>query len=262
MPELELDDVTLNYRVDGRPDGPPVVFANSLGTNLHLWDGVIARLPDNLRIIRYDKRGHGESSIPDAPYKMGTLIRDTERLLDHLEVRDCVFVGLSIGGMIAQGLAIKRLDLVRAMVLSNTGAKIATQKMWDDRIATLRSEGLGAMANEIMVRWFSRRYRDTPDLTQWRDMLIATPEEGYAGCCAAIAGTDFYSTTAEMTLPTLGIAGTEDGATPPDLVRETVGLIKGSQFHLMRGVGHLPCAEAPDEYAKVLGEFLESIGHI
>ena len=91
----DLGDVKLNYRVDGAADGAPLVFANSLGTNLHLWDAVLPRLPKGLRIIRYDKRGHGQSSVPPAPYSMGALIRDAEALLDHLKVRDCVFVGLS-----------------------------------------------------------------------------------------------------------------------------------------------------------------------
>ncbi len=262
MPNLELDDVTLHFRDEGDANGPALVFSNSLGTNLHLWDGVVAGLPESLRIIRYDMRGHGESSVPDAPYKMGTLIHDAERLLDHLAVKDSVFVGLSIGGMIAQGLAVKRLDLIRAMVLSNTAAKIGTAQMWQDRISLLRAKGLGAMANDIMLRWFSRGFRDTPALGPWKEMLLATPEQGYAGCAAAIAGTDFYTQTAGLRLPTLGIAGSEDGATPPDLVRETLGLIPGSRFELIRGAGHLPCAEVPDVFTQLVLSFLREIGHI
>ena len=122
MQIFDAGDARIHYRVDGPPDGAPVVFSNSLGTDMRLWDPVLPLLPKGLRIIRYDKRGHGLSSVPTGPYKMGALISDCERLLDHLEVKACVFVGLSIGGMIAQGLAVKRLDLVRAVVLSNTAA--------------------------------------------------------------------------------------------------------------------------------------------
>lgn len=257
-----LGDVRIHYRDDGDPDGAPLVFANSLGTDMRLWDDVLPLLPKGLRIIRYDKRGHGLSACPPAPYTMGSLVTDAERLLDHLKVSDCVFVGLSIGGMIAQGLAVKRLDLVRAMVISNTAAKIGTAEMWNDRIAAIRAGGIEVLADAVMERWFSKAFRKTEALTAWRNMLVRQPAEGYMGCGAAIAGTDFYTPTASLTLPTLAIAGSEDGSTPPDLVRETADLIKGSRFHLIRGAGHLPCVENPVEYAEVLSTFLREIGHV
>jgi len=261
MTIARLNDLNIHYRIDGAPDGPPVVFANSLGTDLRLWDGVLPLLPKSLKIIRYDKRGHGLSDAPPAPYAMGALVGDAERLLDHLDIRDCVFVGLSIGGMIAQGLAVKRLDQIRAMVLSNTGARIGTPQMWDDRIKAVEQGGLEALADAVMERWFSRAFRATPDLAQWRHMLTRTPVQGYIGCSNAISGTDFKATTATLTLPTLAIAGSEDGSTPPDLVRETAELVRGARFHLIRGAGHLPCVEKPGEFAETLADFLTDIGH-
>ncbi len=258
----DLDGLKVHYRDDGDPKGAPVVFSNSLGTDLRLWDKVVERLPAGLRIIRYDKRGHGLTEALPPPYSMGSLISDAEALLDHLSVRGCVFVGLSVGGMIAQGLAVKRLDQIRAMVISNTGAKIGTPGMWQDRIATVQTDGIEPLADPIMEKWFSTGFRQTEEITAWRNMLTRQPAAGYIGCSAAIAGTDFYSTTAELTLHTLAIAGSEDGSTPPDLVRETADLIKGARFQLMKGAGHLPCVEKPDEYARVLVEFLQEIGHI
>lgn len=262
MKIAQFSDVALHYRVDGPEDGPPVVFANSLGTDLRLWDPILPLLPEGLRIIRFDKRGHGLSSCPDGPYSMGSLISDTERLLDLLNVQDSVFVGLSIGGMIAQGLAIKRLDLVRAMVLSNTAAKIGNPPMWADRIQAIKAGGIECLADTVMARWFGAEFRATPELSLWRNMLTQQKDQGYIGCCAAISGTDFYTPTSGLRLPTLGIAGSEDGSTPPDLVRETVNLIPGSSFHLIRKAGHLPCVEKPVEFARVLTEFLRSIGHL
>lgn len=262
MQIADLGDVQLHYRIDGDPDGAPVVFSNSLGTDLRLWDPILPLLPKGLKLIRYDKRGHGLSSCPDAPYSMGALVRDTEQLLDLLEIRDCAFVGLSIGGMIAQGLAVKRLDLVRAIVLSNTAAKIGTADMWNDRINAVKAGGIESLADAVMERWFSKAFRATPELALWRNMLVRQPVDGYAGCSAAIAGTDFYTPTSGLRLPTLGIAGDQDGATPPDLVRETVELIPGSQFHLLKGAGHLPCVENPEEYARVLSKFLADTGHV
>lgn len=262
MKIAQFDDVHLHYREDGDPDGAPLVFSNSLGTDLRVWDPVVERLPKGLRIIRYDKRGHGLSAAPKAPYSMGALVRDAERLLDLLNVRDSVFVGLSIGGMIAQGLATKRMDLVRAMVLSNTGAKIGTHQIWAEREAGVRAGGVEALADAVMTRWFSAKFRAGPDLPLWRTMLVNTPAEGYIGCGNAIAGTDFYTTTAALRLPTLAIAGSEDGSTPPDLVRETAALIPGSRFELIRGAGHIPCVEDPDTYAALLTGFLREVGHI
>ena len=258
----DLGDVQLHYRTEGPADGPPVVFANSLGTDMRLWDPIMPLLPEGPRYIRWDKRGHGLSSLPRAPYAMGALVRDAEALLDHLHVRECVFVGLSIGGMIAQGLAVKRPDQVRAMVLSNTGAKIGTADIWRDRIETVNAKGIEPLADAVMERWFSKSFRATPELALWRTMLVRQPAEGYSGCSSAISGSDFYASTATLRLPTLGIAGSEDGSTPPDLVRETVELIPGSSFHLIRGAGHLPCVENPEEYARVLTDFLRAQGTV
>lgn len=262
MDVVSFEDVALHVQVEGPVDGPAVVFGNSLGTDLRLWDGVVALLPPGLRIVRYDKRGHGLSSCPAPPYGMGTLVRDAERVMDAFAVRDAVFVGLSVGGLIAQGLAAKRLDLVRAVVLSNTAAKIGTREMWEDRIETIRAGGLPAMTDAIMERWFSPAFRASEGVAPWRRMVETCPEDGYIGCSNAIAGSDFYATTAALRLPALVIAGDRDGATPPDLVRELADLIPGSRFELMRGVGHLPCVEQPKAYTAHLVKFLSEIGHL
>lgn len=262
MQFADLGEIRLHYRIDGDPDGAPVVFSNSLGTDLRLWDKILPLLPAGLKFIRYDKRGHGLSSMPKPPYSMGSLVRDAELLLDHLGVKECAFVGLSIGGMIAQGLAIKRLDLVRSLVLSNTGAKIGTAEMWQERVNAVLRDGIEPMAENVMERWFSRDFRNTVELELWRNMLTRQPVNGYAGCSAAIAGTDFYTPTSGLRLPALGIAGDQDGATPPDVVKETIDLIPGSRYHLIRGAGHLPCVEKPEEFAQVLTDFLKETGHV
>jgi 3-oxoadipate enol-lactonase len=262
MKYAHLENTKLHYRIDGPEDGAPVVFANSLGTDLRLWDPIMPLLPKGLRILRFDKRGHGLSSCPPAPYSMGALISDTEQLMDHTGFKDALFVGLSIGGMIAQGLAVKRLDLIRTMVLSNTAAKIGNPTMWAERIAAVNAGGIESLADAVMERWFSKDFCNGPDINLWRNMLVQQRDEGYAGCSAAISGTDFYTPTSGLRLPTLGIAGSEDGSTPPDLVRETIDLIPGSQFHLIRKAGHLPCVEQPIEYAQVLTDFMRNTGHI
>jgi 3-oxoadipate enol-lactonase len=255
-------------RIHGQIDGvdhliaPTIVFANSLGTTLALWRKVLPLLPDGLRIIRYDLRGHGQSDIVDAPYTMGQLISDAAAICDAADVTDAMFVGLSVGGMIGQGLAIKRPDLIRALVLSNTAAKIGNAQLWDDRIAAVHADGMAAMADTIMPRWFGRDFINTPEVSQWRDMVSGVDPQGYTGVCAAIAGTDFYTPTSGLRIPTLGIAGGQDGATPADLVRETVDLIPGSQFKVMPRCGHLPCVQDPISYGEILTEFMTNTGHL
>ena len=262
MQMCDIGGLRLNYRIDGPEDGAPVVFANSLGTDLRLWDEVVARMPEGLRMLRYDKRGHGLSDCPPPPYAMGTLVTDVEKLMDALGFREAIFVGLSIGGMIAQGLAAKRMDLVRAMVLSNTAAKIGTRDMWHDRVAQIEEGGIAAIAAGTMERWFAKPFHKTSGFPAWQHMLERTPQPGYIGCCHAIAGSDFMTPTSGLRLPVLGIAGSEDGSTPPDLVRETVDLVPGSRLEIIRGAGHLPCVEKPDAYAEILTEFFRAQGAI
>lgn len=255
--------VALNVVDSGPKDGPAVVFAHALGSDLTMWDAVVDAMPDHLRLIRMDMRGHGQSPCPDGPYPMGDLVADAGRALDQLGVKECVFVGLSIGGIIAQGLAAERLDLVRGLVISNTAAKIGTPWIWEARIKKVQKSGIDAVVDANIDRWFSRATkRDHPELLDdARARMRATPHQGYLGCMEAIADTDLYESTARLRLPTLAIAGSEDGSTPADMVRETAGLIPGSRFELIRGTGHMSPVEKPAEYAALLTDFLRSIGH-
>ena len=257
MRMVDLDTVLLHWREDGVAKGIPVVFANSLGTDLRLWDKVVPLLPNGLRLIRFDMRGHGLSSCSKAPYSMNDLVADTEALLDQIGISACYFIGLSIGGMIGQTLAARRPDLIKALVLSNTAAKMGDAAMWLDRVSTIRTAGIESVADSILDRWFGPDFRRSNEASAWRNMLTRTPVEGYIGCCQAIASSDLSPTTSALRLPVLGIAGSEDGASPPELVRDTIKLIPGARFKVIGGAGHLPCVENPNEFAGLLTEFLK-----
>lgn len=266
MREIKIDQngVKIHARLDGvdHRRAPTLVFANSLGTSLNLWKKIIPLLPEELRLIRYDLRGHGQSDVPAAPYSMGQMVSDAEAVCDAFAVKDAMFVGLSVGGMIAQGLAVKRPDLIRALVLSNTAAKIGIPTLWQDHIDAVLTQGMSPLSDGIMQRWFGRSFYGSPDMALWKAMVEACDPIGYTGVCAAIAGTDFYTPTSGLRIPTLGIAGGQDAATPADLVRETVDLIPGSQFKVMPHCGHLPCAEDPIGFAETLSEFIRNTGHV
>ncbi len=259
-----LGNLRIHYAEDGDPHGLPVVFANSLGTDLRVWDPLLPHLPAGLRILRYDMRGHGLSDAPEGDYFMGDLVGDAGRLMDALGYGGAVFVGLSIGGVVAQGLAAERPDLLRALVLSNTAAKIGAPEIWDARIADVRQGGVAALADATLERWFTRRFHAerADELAGWRHMLTRTPIDGYLGCCAALAETDLRDSTARLSLPTLVVAGSDDGSTPPDLVRETADSIAGARFELIRGAGHIPCVEKPEVMAGILADFLRDNGLI
>ena len=254
--------VSLHYRDEGPRDGPTLVFSNSLGTDFRIWDQVLPLLPAGLRIVRYDKRGHGLSDLPSDPeWGMGDNVGDLAGLLDHLRVTGAVVCGLSVGGVIGQGLAAERPDLVRALILMDTGAKIGTAEMWNQRIETAIADGIEPMADGIMERWFTADFRaNDPSFPVWRNMLCRTTAGGYAGTSRAIRDTDLRESTARLTLPCLGICGDQDGATPPDLVRETTALIAGSRFELIAQAGHLPCIEQPQVTADLIAGFLAEIG--
>jgi 3-oxoadipate enol-lactonase len=257
MQTLRAHDAVFHIRDEGPRDGRVVVFANSLGTDLRVWDALMPCLPEGLRTVRFDKRGHGLSDASPAPYHMDVLVSDAEAICDGLGLDNVTFVGLSIGGLIGQKLASKRPDLVKALVLMDTAAKIGAAEMWQSRIDTIREHGIAALADAIIERWFTPQFRKSnPQLSLWRNMLVRTTVDGYTGCCAAIAGADLTETTRALTLPVMAMVGESDGSTPPDLVRATAGLC-GAAFHAIADAGHLPCVEQPEMTARLLSEFLE-----
>lgn len=259
MQFAKINGVVLHYAVRGPEDAPVLVFSNSLGTDFRIWSGLLERVGAPFRVVLYDKRGHGLSEAPDAPYKMDDHVGDLAGLLDHLGVQSAIICGLSVGGIIAQGLSAARPDLVRGLILCDTAHKIGPPDMWNDRIAQARAGGLEALAETILQRWFSNDLRgNRPDeLTGWRNMLVRTPLEGYIGTSAAIRDSDMTDAAQAISVPTLCVVGDEDGSTPPELVRTLAGLIPGARCEVIAGAGHLPCIEKPDELAELVSSFFQ-----
>jgi len=262
MRAVHANGLTLHLSETGNPDGPAVVFANSLGTDLRLWDALLPLLPEGPRYLRYDLRGHGLSDCPDGPYAIADLTKDAEGLIEGLGLGPVVFVGLSIGGMIGQDLAFRRPDLVRALVLSNTAPRMGTPRMWQDRIDAIRAGGLGAVRDAVLDRGFGPQFRGIPEVALWGAMLSRTPVEGYLGCCAALADADLTARTATLDLPVLAIGGSADGASPPALVTAMADSMAGATCRIIEGAGHLPCVETPAAYAAILAPFLKEHAHV
>jgi len=229
MQAIRTRDVVLHAAEGGRGDGAPVVFINSLGTDFRIWDGVAARLAPDYRLIRYDQRGHGLSGCPEGPYAVADLVADLFAVLDHFAVERATLVGLSVGGMVALGAAQARPDRIARLVLSDTAHRIGPREIWDERIAAVQAGGVAAVAEGVLERWFSAAFRagHADELALWRAMLARTPGAGYAATCAAIRDADLTVAACSVAAPALCLVGSEDKSTPPVLMRELAGLVKG-----------------------------------
>ena len=261
MPFLPTGDFVQHYRVDGAADKPALLFANSLGSDLRIWDDLAARLAGSYHLIRYDLRGHGLSEAPLPPYSASDLAGDVVAILDRLDIHQAIVCGVSVGGLIAQAVAINHRERVRALVLSDTGAKIATAEAWQQRIDKVRAEGVESLVQMTMERWFSAgfRARCPANVRGYSLMLRQSSADGYIGVCAALRDTDFRAAVGRIKQPILVLCGAEDIATPPELGRELAGLVPGAQFSLIDKAAHLPCIEQPDAVAERMMKFFQEV---
>ncbi len=254
-----LNGIVLHLQDLGPADKPALVFANSLGTDFRIWNEVVARLGERFRVVLYDKRGHGLSELGESPYRIADHVADLAALLDEMAVEQAVVCGLSVGGLIAQGLYASRPDLVSGLILCDTAHRIGTAEMWSQRMAAIEKGGIAAISEAILERWFTRALREERpvELAGWRTMLTRTPEAGYLGTCAAIRDADFTEQARKITVPTLCVVGEEDGATPPELMRRTADLIPGAGYVVIENAGHLPCIEQPEVLAGLILKFTQ-----
>lgn len=245
-----IDGIFHGYR-PAEGAAPTLVFANSLGTDLRVWDRVVARLPETWGVLRHDKRGHGLSTAR-ATLTIETMADDVETLLDHYDIGAFTGIGLSVGGLIMQRLALRRPGGMTHLVLADTAAKIGTPELWTPRIETVLAEGIAAIGDAILARWFAPGYRETEDFAMWRTMLERTPAAGYAQVCAAIRDADYRADLARIAQPALVMVGAQDSSTPPELVRGTAEAIPGACFEEIADAGHLPCVEQPDRFTALV----------
>jgi 3-oxoadipate enol-lactonase len=258
MAFAEVAGIALHYSREGDPDGTPLVFINSLGTDLRIWDGLLPYFSGRYAVIRYDKRGHGLSDCPPAPYSIQDHAADLAKLLDRLKIPAATLVGISVGGMIALEFAATWPDRTLALALSDTAAVIGTAGMWNERITGLRQHGMAALSESILSRWFSPSFvsREPATYRGYANMLARTPVEGYTGTCEAIRDADLREAARSISVPTLVLCGAEDSATPPPLVRGLCDLIPHADYQEIPDAAHLPCIEQPGIMATHMIEFL------
>lgn len=259
-----LNQRVIHWTEMGPADAPAILFVNSLGTDFRIWEGVVAHLGDRWRVVLHDKRGHGLSDAPAAPYSIDDHTDDLVALADHLGLDRFALIGLSIGGLIGQSLAIRAPERLAALVLADTAARIGTAESWAARIEAVEQGGLEPIADAVMQRWFTPDFRKNRpvELAGWRNLLLRTPSEGYVGSCAAVRDADLTDRLSAIAAPTLVVAGDLDLSTPPDLVRATADRISGARFETIASCGHIPPIEQPAAFAALIVRHLEETGHV
>jgi 3-oxoadipate enol-lactonase len=258
--QVRNDDATISYEVDGDPQAPALLLINSLGSTREMWTRQMPGFTSAFRVIRYDARGHGQSSVPRGAYTLDQLGRDALAILDDIGAPAAHVCGLSLGGITAQWLGLNAATRVRGLVLANTAARIGTVEMWTERIALVHQKGMSAVADLAMDRWFTPafRERDPETVHAFRTMVQNCPPDGYLGCCAALRDADLRDSVSSINAPTLLIASSADAATPPEGLTFIHERIKGARLVTLDSA-HLSNVERAEEFTDAVLEFLKSL---
>ena len=259
MSSVVIDGLSMHYEFSGSADLPVLVFSHSLGANLGMWNEQLEALDGHVRVLRYDTRGHGRSSVGANPFSIDDLAKDLLRLLDLLKIERASFCGLSMGGVIGQWLGIHAPERLDKLVLCNTAAKIGSAETWEARIATVQQEGLAPIIPGTLERWFTADFRSQhPEkVARIRRMLETTNVIGYMTCCAALRDADFRAEVAAISAATLVIAGTNDPVTTPRDSRFLASTIPGADYVELQAA-HLSNLGAAREFNSALIDFLRA----
>jgi 3-oxoadipate enol-lactonase / 4-carboxymuconolactone decarboxylase len=244
----------LHHVVDGPPDARVVVLGSSLGTTHEMWAPQVPVLARHFRVVRYDRRGHGRSPLPDGPTTLDDLGADIVELVDTLGAERVSFVGLSLGGLEGMWLALNAPDRVDRLALCCTTASFRPREGWIERATLVRSKGMAAIAEAVLGRWFRPRFHaDRPEeVERYRSMLLSTPPEGYAACCDTLADADLTSRVGAITAPTLVLTGADDPAVPPDVGAALAASIPGADHVVVDDAAHMANVEQPEAFTAAL----------
>lgn len=252
----------LHYVKVGR--GPVVVLSHALGCHLGMWDEVTALLQERYTVLRYDQRGHGQSERPSTPYSIDDMADDAATLIREVAPGPVHFAGLSLGGMVAQALAVRHPTLLKSIVIANSAGYYdeAARTMWQARVQTVRTQGMAAIAEGALQRWFTPEFRaDTQRgaarVQALRGELEQCDAVAYAASCTAVAGIDFRASNPRIACPTLVITGERDEATPPAMSQAIAAAIPGARLATLQAA-HLSAVEQPDAFAALLDDFWQA----
>jgi len=261
MPFFSAANGELHYAVTGQVSAPALVLSNSLGTNFSMWEPQLPAFEQRFRVVRYDTRGHGNSSVPAGPYTFDQLGADVLALLDALEITQTHFCGLSMGGMTGMWLALHAANRLRKVVISSAAARFGSAEMWNARIEKVRREGMSSVAAAVVERWYTPEFRrgQPAQTLATLQMLETTSPEGYAACCAALRDSDLRDSISAIHTPTLILTGAKDPVSPPADGQFLAAKIPGSQYREL-DAAHLSNIEAAEAYTSAVLDFLTTEG--
>jgi 3-oxoadipate enol-lactonase len=249
--------VRLHHRFDGPESAPVVVFSNSIGTTLELWNAQVPAFAGPFRMLRYDQLGHGRSAVPPGPYAVEQLGGELLALLDELGVARFSFCGLSLGGTVGMWLGANAAGRLDRLVLAGTSAYLGPPERWAERAEIVRAQGMEPLADATMGRWFTPAFDGA---ALFRQAFVATPPEGYAACCEALRDWDFRDELGTVAAPTLVLVGSEDPATPPDQAQAIADGTPGARLEVIPRAAHLLNVEQPDLFNRAVREYLTEEG--
>lgn len=258
--QVTANGIEIRYELEGNASGTPVLLSHALGASLHMWDSQLEALGARWRVLRYDTRGHGSTSVPPGPYTLEQLADDAAALLDSLRIEKAHFVGLSMGGMIAQTFALRYPHRLERLVLCDTTSEIpdVMQPMWEERIRTTQARGMEPHVEPTLERWLTEGFRkQRADVAEWIGSMIAgTAPTGYVGCCEAIRRLALTERLGNIGAPTLVVVGAEDPGTTPEVARGIHERISGSELAVIDDAAHLCNVEQAERFNDVVVDFL------
>lgn len=262
MPTIRANGVELFYDLTGPKDAPVVVFSTSVGATLEMWDPQVRAFADRFQVLRYDTRGHGRSQVVEGRASIDDLADDLDGLLDALGIAKAHLVGLSLGGMTGQALALRRPERLESLVLMATSAYVPPAEAWTQRAAAVRAQGMGAIADVVMERWFTRAFAERAPavVAETRKRFVAHTPEGYAICCEAIRDMDLRPSIGAIRTPTLILAGADDPATPVAMMEDIRSRIPDAEMIIVPRAAHLLNIERPEIVNAHLAAFLARFG--
>lgn len=258
--QVRANHIQMNYTLTGKDKAPVVMLSHSLGSSLGMWEPQMESLEASFQVLRYDTRGHGGSDAPAGPYTLEELGEDAVALMDKLGLDVVHWVGLSMGGMIGQAIALYHADRLRSLSLCDTASIIPeeAQPTWEERIRRAREQGMEALAQETLERWFTPPYlsQNTPDIQRIRSSFLSTLVAGFVGCSEAIRRLDYLERLSEIAMPTLIIVGEQDLGTPVAAAQAMHERISGSKLRVLPSAAHLSNVEQAEPFNETLLAFL------
>jgi len=259
--KVKANGIDINYEIEG--EGPWLTMSHSLACNLHMWDPQMPVLTKKFKVLRFDTRGHGQSSAPAGEYTLEQLADDLKGLLDALKIKQTHYAGLSMGGMIAQAFALKYPGVFQSMVLADTTSRRPPNagQMWGERIQNAQTKGMGALVQGTLERWFTEPYRNSRKdvMEKIGNDIRNTPVNGFVGCCHAISKVDYLDRLKEIKVPALIIVGEQDHGTPPEAARVIQQNLPGSELKIIPSAAHISNVEQAQMFNDSMLGFLNRV---